>query len=127
MDELVRWLGEQLDADAAIATAARGQGEGRWRHVTDYHTGRVEDERGETVVYDEGAPLPEEAEHIAEHDPARVLREINAKRELLRFAEAIHDHHETFMTGVASRLEGTLRLFALAYKDRAGYRSEWAP
>ena len=127
MDELVRWLDEQFDEDERIARAARGHGEGRWRHDSSYPNGYVYDEGVQPVVYDESSPSPEEAEHIAVHDPARVLREIDAKRDLLRFAEGIHDHHETFTTGVASRLEKTLRLFALAYADHPGYRSEWAP
>lgn len=64
--------------------------------------------------------------HIIRHDPARVLREIDAKRDLLRLAERAHDYHETFTSGFASALEQTLRLFALAYADRPGFRKEWA-
>jgi hypothetical protein len=35
------------------------------------------------VVYDEGAPDEYQAPHIARHDPARVLREVAAKRATL--------------------------------------------
>lgn len=72
------------------------------------------------------SPLPQLV-HAARHDPARVLREIDAKRDLLRFANGIHDHHETFTTGIAARLEKVLRLYALAYVERPGYRQEWKP
>lgn len=130
MDELVRWLGEQLDEDERIA---RGATDGPW---TRWRGGRLRG-LGDLIhpVLTPGQKPGAKAEivtaswmdadHIAAHDPARVLREIDAKRDLLRFAEAIHDHHETFTTGVAVRLEGTLRLFALAYADRPGFREEW--
>lgn len=106
MDDLARWLGQQLDVDDRLARAALGSEEEWW--------------------WGPDAESPAER-HVAAHGPARVLREIDAKRDLLRFAEGIHDHHETFTTGVAARLEQTLRLFALAYADRPGFREEWAP
>lgn len=139
MTDLVQWLGEQLDTDTARATAARGQGEGRWHREGGYHTGRVENERRETVVYDEGAPLPEEAEHIAEWDPARVLREIESKRrqvewcveviggrDLSRYDEvgSLKDDKDALAVTLAVE---TLRLLALPYDARPGYLAEWAP
>jgi hypothetical protein len=81
--DLHGWITQQIDKTQRIAEAARGQGEGRWHHETGYHSGRVEDERGQTVVYDEGAPLEEEAAHIALHDPAAVLRRCAADRKIL--------------------------------------------
>lgn len=112
MDDLVQWLGAQLDeeqreAEAALkrTTTSRRWIGGRWV---------------EEVVQ------PPEWRRSA-WSPARVLREIDAKRDLLRVAKAAHDYHETFTSGFASALEGTLRLFALAYADRPGYREEWRP
>lgn len=141
MDELVRWLTACLDEDERIARAATP---GPWRahdtHLGQYgHTATVlSGERNTTDLrawlptmsqepWDETRNVWNDAEHIAAHDPARMLREINAKRDLLVFAKGIHDHHETFTTGVAARLEKTLRLYALAYADRPGYREEWRP
>ena len=83
MPDLHEWIAGRVDETQRIAEAARGQGEGRWHHETGYHSGRVSDERGETVVYDEGAPLEEEAAHIAFHDPATVLRRCAADRKIL--------------------------------------------
>ncbi|MEV6180167.1 DUF6221 family protein [Streptomyces sp. NPDC052015] len=83
MPDLHGWITQQVDETQRIAEAACGQGAGRWHHETGYHSGRVEDERGETVVYDEGAPLEEEAAHIALHDPAAVLRRCEADRRIL--------------------------------------------
>ncbi len=129
MDELVEWLRAQLDKDERIARAVKDRSapwDGQW--MADGNSA-VRTVNGHVLFYrhDSGPLKPGLADHAAEWDPARVLREIDAKRDLLRFAEGVHDHHETFTTGVASRLEVTLRLFAAAYADRPGYRDEWRP
>lgn len=130
MDDLVRWLGEQLDEDQRIAEAARGQGEGRWHHETSYPNGYVYDGGVQPVVYDESAPSPEEAEHIAAHDPARVLREIDAKRATIAdYEKAIRtrDRLEPNTSGYrhwdnrALGLLHALRHAAAVYADRPGY------
>lgn len=110
MDDLVQWLGEQLDEDEQIARVADTELGNVFTRIATFDPEMAADER-----------------HIMAHRPTRVLREIDAKRDLLRFAQGIHDHYETFTTGVASRLEATLRLFALSYADRPGYREEWRP
>lgn len=117
MIELIRWLGEQFDEDERVAKEA-GARSLRWRLARP-----LDDEE----MGDAGLLRPLELKHAERHDPARVLLDIDAKRDLLRFAVGIHDHHEAFTTGVAARLEATLRLFALAYADRPGYREEWRP
>ncbi|MEU1445482.1 DUF6221 family protein [Streptomyces mirabilis] len=119
MDELVRWLGQQIDEDEEAARATAEEFGAVWTVAME----GVQSDKGADVVDEPNSPYA----HIARHDPARVLREIEAKRDLLRVAEAAHDYHETFVTGFASALEGTLRLYASAYKDRPGYRSEWTP
>ncbi|MCX5598422.1 DUF6221 family protein [Streptomyces phaeochromogenes] len=137
MIELIRWLGEQLDEDERIARAAADYDDGAAHDVVGPPgTWSCLDEaqwfgpqyRGGVIAPRIGqVNAPELGAHTARHDPARVLREIEAKRDLVRFATGIHDHHETFTTGVAARLEKTLRLYALAYADRPGYREEWKP
>lgn len=128
MDELVRWLGKQLDADAARAAAAGGDSWRRQEHPSE--TVAVYDSKGEPVVYDEGWPTPEQQEHITEHDPARVLREIDAKRRIA----ALHarPHHQCVTEDGPTQWHAadpcaTLRLLALPYADRPGYREEWRP
>jgi hypothetical protein len=123
---LTKWLGEQLDEDERIARAATlgpwvQSGIGDYGWTVDFGRPGAGVETADT---DQGLA---DADFIAAHNPARVLREIDAKRALLRFAKGVHDHHETFTTGVASRLEETLRRFALAYSDRPGFREEWRP
>jgi hypothetical protein len=112
VDDLVQWLASCLDEDEAAAQDALKR--------TTTTRRRIGGEWVEDVVQP-----PEWRRSV--WGPARVLREIDAKRDLLRFAEGIHDHHETFTTGVAARLEETLRLFALAYADRPGFQESWRP
>lgn len=71
-----------------------------------------------------GAPLAE-FKHAARHDPARVLTDIEAKREVVRLAERAHDYHESFMNGFAAALEQTLRMFARAYRDHPDFDPAW--
>jgi hypothetical protein len=120
--DLVQWLGDRLAEDEELARAAAEEYGAAW--TADEAMEGVSSDKGADVVAEPNSPFA----FIAAHDPARVLREIEAKRDLLRLAERAHDYHETFMNGFASALEGTLRLFALAYADRPGYKAEeWAP
>jgi hypothetical protein len=61
------------------------------------------------------------AEHIAAHNPARVLREIDAKRRIVDRYEWLREHGDTGGTA------WVLPLLALPYADRPGYREEWRP
>lgn len=140
-DELVQWLGEQLSEDERIARAVTTPGV--WR-VGRSHGGSTIEGEGWSV----GNADDLDAAHIAEHDPARVLRETHAKRELLNgFIAAIRLRHKAAARLQASggdpgpsdlrlwdqaRLETTvlervIRLLALPYADRPGYREEWRP
>lgn len=86
-------------------------------------------------VYDEGG-----WEHIARHDPARVLAEVEAKRRILDLASLAAQREaqkpgydtvarlETALAKVtAPELERVVRLLALPYADQPGYRDEWRP
>jgi hypothetical protein len=145
MDDLLRWLDALLEEDTRIAHAAC------WDDQSDVWTARPPRgsyERYTVVDYlDDGvvAVTPENADddgvgqHIAAWDPARVLREIEAKRQLL-------DEHQDVNDGSCGTcVDGqwgypthggsspqlfpcrTLRLLALPYADRPGYREEWRP
>ncbi|MFJ5644019.1 DUF6221 family protein [Streptomyces sp. NPDC093223] len=131
MGDLMQWLGEQLDEDERIARAASGEEWGAVLPTQPYVISNVAAHEANRTLLTVGriaaVERAEDRAHITEHDPARVLREINAKRDLLRFAEGIHDHHATFATGVYARLEQTLRLYAATYADRPGYREDWRP
>ncbi|MBB5108950.1 DUF6221 family protein [Streptomyces spectabilis] len=77
-----------------------------------------------------GVPMPALV-HAALHDPARVLREIDAKRAIVRdLAEVIEASKDykgpDYYEGVDA-CERTLARLALPYADRPGYREEWRP
>ncbi|MEV5085930.1 DUF6221 family protein [Streptomyces sp. NPDC056159] len=89
--------------------------------------------------------------HIVRHDPARVLRELDAKRRILAlYATATEDRtalrarmrevidkdpdefsrlhrQESELIEMAGRMAPVVRLLALPYVDRPGYREEWRP
>lgn len=128
---LAAWLRQQLDDDARIARAA---GDDEWsvqQHPSE--TVAVYDSHGSAVVYDEGAPTEEQAAHIARHDPARVLRAVEAKRKIID--EWLENHDAADAEACPNDWNGgidklgyfVLPLLAAEYADRPGYREEWKP
>lgn len=132
---IVEFLEARLAEDEAVATKAIGRfpdsamwayegeevfagGDSAW-YVTC-------DSEGITPAVDE-----EIGPHIARHDPARVLREVAAKRNIL--TEYVNENwvqaqgHRTAWTegGQAAR-ETAVRLFASVYSDHPDYQSEWS-
>lgn len=135
MDELVSWLWEQLDEDERGARAATlgpwvqsGIGEYGWAVDFGRPGAGVETENSEQGYAD--------ADFIAAHHPARVLREIDARRGLVRAYEAavaaLDDSRPASaaydrLTGSVDALRRALELTALPYAFRPGYRAEWRP
>lgn len=150
MDDLITWLRAQLDEDEVVAQdAARWYGDSnvaglapRWRQVPVGHVWNDQD--GGIADADNVAALP----HIVNFDPARVLREVEAKRRQVELhkhqVEKITQAPFDPMTGerrpdeyeVTCEVCGwssddptsaceTLRLLALPFSDRPGYREEW--
>lgn len=123
MDELVRWLGERLNEDARVAHAASGSQRDGYRWVElDHadHPGAVGTTWGGLVAVE--TTLHPHSEHIARHDPERVLREVEAKRRILAAYENT-DRDGPVMDVPTS----VILLLALPYADRPGYREEWRP
>lgn len=117
MDELVQWLREQLDEDEQIARGT-GQPGTSWQGLE--MDGELRDDANAgTVAY---IPRAETRAHIARHDPARVLREIDTKRRLIGRINT----HATIM-GWDEVHGDLLRSLALPYADRPGYRDDWRP
>lgn len=133
MDDLVQWFGEQLDEDERIARAATlgpwvQSGIGDYGWTVDF--GRP-GAGVETADSDQGLA---DADFIAAHHPARVLREIDAKRQLIRMTEQVTEQAESpdyLVNGPAKMslviLKPVLRHLAGVYADRPGYREEWRP
>lgn len=121
MDDLVQWLTAQLDEDERIARGAGGDSWRRQDHPSD--TVAIYDSKGEPVVYDEGWPTEEQAEFVAEWNPARVLREIDSKRRtLVRCQEAMLAANPMLVHFAKQ----TVREMALPYADRRGYEEALA-
>lgn len=101
MSELVAWLRAQLDEDERLARAATRSGgggeddDGVWSPAEAGPWGEARVEGIGITIYDEGGHTPEQAGHIARHDPARVLREVEAKRRIME----IHHGVEGFWPG----------------------------
>ncbi|MGW2933965.1 DUF6221 family protein [Streptomyces sp. NPDC001156] len=141
MDELVRWLGVQLDADERIARAAVGA---PWEASVPnmiHLSAAAQRERPalRSLRYVASTERAEYQRHIAAHDPARVLHEIGAKRKVVNLHRAIRSPQPDGITNLDCSTCGgeetlspswpcpTIRLLASVYADRPGYREEWRP
>jgi hypothetical protein len=136
VDDLLQFLMACLANEETIAKAACHGGDGQWRlEDPNRRPGRVVDGAGDVVVHDEGSPSDKQAWHITRHDPARVLREIDAKRRILseivpemnRMDDQLEAEFGTPSVPEPYESEQLLRLLALPYADRPGYREEWRP
>jgi hypothetical protein len=131
--DFMKFLWARYDDEAALAEAASP---GPWA---------VNDESDEVLAVDgitvaegfalSGRQLRATTEHIARHDPARVLRGVEAKRQITKvhFRRRSYDWDEPGVIGFecAQCLDrypcATLRLLALPYADHEAYREEWKP
>lgn len=132
--DLIAFLRARLDEDEAVARGTtvpldwhQGPGDDDPEWVGDemvlmwppeFHTPCEQDKhwRGLTA---EPAGL---AAHIARHDPARVLREVDAKRRIVTEAAE-------YQAGIYGypEMKTVLRLLALPFADHPDYRQEWRP
>ncbi|MEU9318406.1 DUF6221 family protein [Streptomyces sp. NPDC048295] len=134
MDDLMRFLGDRLDEDESVARAAGGRSADGLRWL-DHGSGSglVSDDTGMVVTHNTGVS-DQHAAHIAHQDPARTLREVEAKRGLLKRYEepeasaALPDSFNKLTAGVerAVLLE-VFRHLTLPYADHPDYREEWRP
>jgi hypothetical protein len=131
--DITEFVRARLDEDEAAAKLAAREG-GTWKQDDpDRHPGAISS-LGGPVVYDEGSPDEYQAPHIARHDPARVLREVAAKRAIVeRYQRGASGDlpgwtagRELIEAGLAIVL-GVLRDLAAAWSDHPDYRAEWRP
>ncbi|WP_406444497.1 DUF6221 family protein [Streptomyces sp. NBC_01613] len=120
MDDLVQWLGEQLDEDTERATTAAEEDGPDWRY--DGHAVVTRREGDLVAVGSQEFMEPFRGEHIAEWDPARVLREIDAKRRVITGLQHLTHSEDPFVSSIA---DDSLRLLAEPYADRPGYQESW--
>lgn len=145
VDELVTWLRAQLDEDERVARAA-GEAEAGgpvWREGSTWFRDMLDPVPSQRRAHPNYIPMitEEDVRHIARHDPARVLREVEAKRRLIGKIgdyEAKIDGEWGCCHSAADILAGrcpetkvheitALTLLALPYADRPGYQEEWRP
>jgi hypothetical protein len=119
---LVEFLTARLDEDEAVARAATAR---EWRLTY----GLDPEEFGDALLLSG----PDKA-HAERHDPARVLREVEAKRRIIeRLADAVAPAYEPRTMQTASpegwdlieAADGTLKVLASIYADHPDYRDEW--
>ena len=130
MDELVAFLRARLDEEEAFAQATVWEGSGNklaWERAASatFDVGGDEFYAGDSAI----------ANHIARHDPARVLADVEAKRQALAKCAEWLSYRPVGDTDVDRGSDGAyvdaaetmLRLLALPYADHADYREEWQP
>jgi uncharacterized protein DUF6221 len=136
MNDLMQFLRDRLAEDEHAARAATWD---EWdsAHWTArppqaaYERYTVADhlDDGVVVVTPENAEADGVGQHIARHDPARVLRDVEATRRIL-------GEHDTEGWKIGDRVRDcqwnkrpctTLRLLALPYSDHPDYRDDWRP
>ncbi|MFE7236113.1 DUF6221 family protein [Streptomyces sp. NPDC057596] len=152
MDDLVPWLVAQLDEDERNAKAWRGifpspgvDDDGTvWLHVRPGGNAVIVRYRDPVAGYDDMATLRNWAGDKGGWTQEQVLREIDAKRQLVKLhgravlragGGAQHFATATVCRSCEPDLQfpelswpcTTLRLLALPYADRPGYREEWRP
>lgn len=123
---ITEFLLDRIAEDEKVARAAAEDGGGERWQISVVHSAMVQlddgtEWGGETVIYDEGRPGEEQAAHIARHDPARVLAECKAKREIVRLHATDADCRE------ARNRHGceTLITLVAVFSDHPDFRSEW--
>jgi hypothetical protein len=143
-DDLVAFLRNRLNEDEQVARAANvKQDDPEWytNHIAlafprAYRVRSRRDNRPIATVTDVSGDEEADATgildgqaaaaHIARHDPARVLREIESRRRLIDEHYPVDpcDVHDADMRGTACE---TLRLLASPHTDHEDYRAEWHP
>ena len=126
--DLVQFLRARLDEDLEVARLTLGPNVmARVRHGHPVPRW-VPSPEGDAGIWDsDGTPRvkfvwAQERDHIVRHDPARVLREVEAKRRIIGRI----DSHATVM-GWDEVHGDLLRALALPYNDHPDYRPEWRP
>lgn len=117
MDDLIAFIRARCDEDEAAAKVPAGCDGNRWT-------------AGKTAVLDKDGTgavamwiMPGVADHIARHDPARVLREVEAHRAMMFLVWNRANQYDGIDGTVADTL---LSQLAAIWSDHPDYRPKWA-
>lgn len=137
MSDLIEFLRARLDEDEQTALAASP---GPWAPNDECdEVLAVDGERVADGFALSGRQLRATVDHIARHDPARALREVEAKRRILArhqpievFGIMLCTHCGVVAGGQSARAAMSwpcpeLRDAAAAHSDHPDYRDEWRP
>lgn len=138
MDDLVQFLRDRLNEDERAAQRA-DPGQWIFRTLGRHDLAAVKTETGMAQL--DGSRATANAVHMTRHDPARVLREVEAKRRMLDEHTPARppgrpnmERHCLSCTTAQTWDEAsgestclTLRLLALPYADHPDYRNDWRP
>ncbi|MEV0237547.1 DUF6221 family protein [Nonomuraea sp. NPDC050786] len=113
--DLIKFLRARLDEDEELARAA---GNRHWL-VQDNTIDLYPEHEDDGYMR---WPTRADARHAAHWEPARVLREVEAKRALIKW---VLDW--PLRPSRPSSIDGVLERLALAYSDHPDYRDEWKP
>jgi Family of unknown function (DUF6221) len=140
---IAEFAAARLDEDEAAAKAAAEVDEPPW-HAEPANPAEYADlmnGRGGWIAYHEGVLTTLVAQHIARHDPARELREVEVKRKILALHRAeqwnIDDQPADIHCAECTTDDdlykpqlypcGTTRLIAAAWSDHPDYDASWSP
>lgn len=140
MTDINQFLRERLDDEEAVAKKAATQtsqsgnrGPGEWWVKDGEPDSRYSSSVGGCRVYtngDQGSNLLyslASVQHIADHDPARILREVAAKRAILKSAELWSNAaFPDFDGGYACAMDDAVMILASAYSDHPGFDPKWS-
>lgn len=115
MDDLIEFLRARLDEDERIARRAGDS----FRQIGE--TGVIVATDGDRAEECASANWAGIAEQIVRHDPARVLREVEAKRRIVDRYAWLRENGDT------GDVAWVLPLLALPYADHPDYQQEWTP
>jgi hypothetical protein len=133
IDEMITFVRLQLDEDEQKALAIDAK---EWAEDSSWFKDMLDPLPSQRRERPGWLPMitVEDVRHIARHDPARVLREVQAKRkviELYEYAVAAwlldrdKPNPPTVHLGEKAMAEAVLQALALPYSGRPGYREEW--
>lgn len=131
---LIRFVGDRLTFDELVAReamtvrrdgTAKDPDSGRWEVANDWRdSARIEGD--DMAIYDEGGHTIQQARHIARHDPARVLRDVEAKRRIWLKA-AGYTSSVIADTDFKATWEAVLEELASIWSDHPDYEKDWEP